>query len=101
MAALATVAATDLVTTISASLAARFAPALGLVLRDPPFAEIRLETTLVCSHVRAADPFLVWFRALVRDVAGQVFAGKAFAPSAVTACSPEPDPAACGRPRTP
>ncbi len=68
-AALATVAETDMVTTVSAALAKRFATPLGLVLHDPPFAQTRLQTTLVCSHVRAADPFLVWFRALVREVA--------------------------------
>ena len=69
MAALATVAATDMVTTLSAALATRFAETLGLVLRDPPFADNRLELTLICSHVRAADPVLLWFRALVREVA--------------------------------
>lgn len=69
MAALATVAATDMVTTVSATLAGRFAATLDLTLREPPFAAIALRLTLVCSHVRAADPFLVWFRALVRDVA--------------------------------
>ncbi len=69
MAALAAVAATDMVTTVSAALACRFAAALGLVLRDPPFAQTRLQTTLVCSHVRFADPFLAWFRSVVREVA--------------------------------
>ncbi len=68
-AALAVVAASDMITTISAALARRLAPALGLVLRKPPFADIHLPMTLVCSHVRAADPFLIWFRDLVRDVA--------------------------------
>lgn len=71
IAALAAVAATDLVTTVSALTARRFAAAFDLVLHDPPFADTRLTTTLVCSHVRAADPFLVWFRALVREVAGE------------------------------
>ena len=67
--ALAAVAATDLVTTVSAALARRFQSALGLVLHAPPFADNRLRMTLVCSHVRAADPFLAWFRTLVREVA--------------------------------
>jgi len=71
-AALAAVAATDLVTTVSGALARRFAPTFDLVLHDPPFPDTRLTTTLVCSHVRAADPFLIWFRSLVRDVAGEV-----------------------------
>jgi len=73
VAALAIVAATDFVTTISAALARRFATEFGLVLRAPPFERTGLRSTLVCSHVRAGDPFLVWFRALVREVARGVF----------------------------
>jgi DNA-binding transcriptional LysR family regulator len=74
MAALVAVAATDMVTTISAALARRFAPTLGLKLISPPFAETSLQTTMICSHVRASDPLLAWFRALVRDVATDAFA---------------------------
>jgi hypothetical protein len=73
VAALAIVAATDFVTTISAALARRLATEFGLVLRAPPFERTGLRSTLVCSHVRAGDPFLVWFRALVREVARAVF----------------------------
>jgi len=73
VAALATVAATDFVTTVSAALARRFAGEFGLAVRTPPFERTGLRTTLVCSHVRARDPFLVWFRALVREVAREVF----------------------------
>lgn len=69
MAALAAVAVTDMVTTVSAALARRFAAVFGLVLHEPPFARTLLRTTLVCSYVRSADPFLAWFRALVREVA--------------------------------
>lgn len=69
VAALAAVASTDMVTTISAALARRFAPAFNLVLRDPPLAQTQIQTTLVCSHIRGADPFYAWFRSLVRDVA--------------------------------
>ncbi len=68
-AALAAVAATDMVTTLSAALARRLSPALGLALQTPPFGETRLQTTLVSSHVRAADPFLGWLRTVVREVA--------------------------------
>ena len=68
-AALAAVAASDMVTTVWASFARRFASALDLVLLEPPFGDTRAELTLVSSHVRATDPFLAWFRALVRDVA--------------------------------
>jgi DNA-binding transcriptional LysR family regulator len=69
MAALAAVSVSDLVTTLSAALARRFADALELELQEPPFGETRFQTTLVTSHVRASDPFLVWFRGLVREVA--------------------------------
>ena len=72
MAALAAVAASDMVTTVSAALARRFADTLGLRLHKPPFGETQLTTTLVCSHVRAADPFLAWFRAVVREVGGRL-----------------------------
>lgn len=77
MAALAAVAATDMVTTVSAALARRFAAVFGLVLHEPPFARTLLRTTLVCSHVRSADPFLAWFRALVREVASATTARSA------------------------
>ncbi|HEX7760380.1 MAG TPA: LysR family transcriptional regulator [Caulobacteraceae bacterium] len=72
-AALATVASTDMVTTVSAALARRLAPALGLTLQAPPFGETRLRTTLVCSHVRAADPFLAWFRSVAREAAVEAY----------------------------
>ncbi len=68
-AALAAVACTDMVTTISAALARRFATTLDLLLQAPPFGETRLQSTLVCSHVQAGDPFLAWFRGVVRAVA--------------------------------
>ncbi|MEQ1753401.1 MAG: LysR family transcriptional regulator [Micropepsaceae bacterium] len=72
MSALTTIAHTDLVSTMSASLARRFATGLRLILHKPPFADTRLDMTLVCSHVRASDPFLRWFRNLVREVARSV-----------------------------
>ena len=70
LAALATVAGTDMVTTISAGLARRFADDFGLILREPPFGETRLHMTLV--SMRAADPLLAWLRSLVRDVAASL-----------------------------
>jgi DNA-binding transcriptional LysR family regulator len=73
MGALAIVAATDMVTTLSAGLARRFAPTLGLVLHEPPFVQTNLQMTMVCTHVRNADPFLAWFRSLVREVTEEVF----------------------------
>jgi DNA-binding transcriptional LysR family regulator len=75
VAALAAVSATDMVTTMSAALAERLAPAFGLRLQTPPFAETGLEMTLVCSHIRASDPFLAWFRDVVRQVAREVGLG--------------------------
>jgi len=72
IAALASVAVTDMVTTISRAFALRFAETFDLVLKDPPFATIDLPMTLVWSQIRANDPVLTWFRALVRDVAADV-----------------------------
>ena len=72
MAALAAVADTDLVTTLSAALANRFADAFGLVLREPPFPETTLDLCLVFSHWRATDPCLAWVRGVVREVTADV-----------------------------
>lgn len=69
MAALAAVAASDLVSTLSAALAGRFAAAFGLVLHDPPFADRTLNLSLVFSHWRATDPCLAWVRGVMREVA--------------------------------
>jgi DNA-binding transcriptional LysR family regulator len=68
-AALAAVAATDLVTTVSERFARRFAAALGLVVKPTPLAETDLQLTVVWSHIRDADPVLGWFRRLLADVA--------------------------------
>jgi DNA-binding transcriptional LysR family regulator len=73
MAALATVAATNMITTISEAFARRFADAFDLIVREPPFADTELRVTLVWSHIHATDPLLAWFRGLVRDVARQVY----------------------------
>ena len=76
MAALATVSATDMITTISEAFAWRFADTFNLVLRKPPFAETELRMTLVWSNVRTTDPMLAWFRTLVQNVAEDVYANK-------------------------
>ncbi len=68
-AALAAVAATDMVTTISENFARRFAGPFGLVLKPPPFAAADLHITIVWSHLREGDALLAWFRALLVDVA--------------------------------
>jgi len=76
MAALAAVAATDMVTTISEAFARRFAEVFDLSVRPPPFANTDLMMTLIWSHVRASDPTLVWFRELLRETAEQVYQGR-------------------------
>jgi DNA-binding transcriptional LysR family regulator len=67
-AALAAVAATDMVTTISENFARRFALPFDLVLKPPPFAAASLQITVVWSHLRNGDALLAWFRALLAEV---------------------------------
>jgi DNA-binding transcriptional LysR family regulator len=69
IAALATVSATDMATTISRVFAERFADQFDLILKEPPLPNIALDLTVVWSHVRASDPVLAWVRAVIRDVA--------------------------------
>jgi DNA-binding transcriptional LysR family regulator len=66
MATVVAVAASDLVTTISAAFARRFAPSLGLILKAPPFDDT-LAMTIVSTRLRAADPALRWFRNILRE----------------------------------
>lgn len=73
-AALAAVASTDMVTTLSETFARRFAPALGLTLKQPPLPATELTMTLVWSHVRNSDPLLTWFRSIIRECAARAFA---------------------------
>ena len=68
-AALAAVAATDMVTTISESFARRFAAPFDLLLKPAPFAAADLRITLVWSHLRSGDALLAWFRGLLAEVA--------------------------------
>ena len=75
MAAVAAVAASDLVTTISAAFAARFARDLDLVLKPPPFDDA-LEMTAVWTRLRAADPALTWLRKILREVAIAAYASR-------------------------
>jgi DNA-binding transcriptional LysR family regulator len=70
MAALAAVGASDMIATLSETLARQFADTFGLVLRPPPFAGREMIPTLVCSAARADDPLLRWFCAIASD-AGQ------------------------------
>lgn len=72
---LATVAATDLVTTISRAFAARFVDTFDLSLREPPFEATHLATTLVWHAMRDRDPLLTWMRGLIRAAAAEAYGG--------------------------
>lgn len=67
--AIAAVSQTDMVTTLSRVFAQHFAASFGLVLKEPPLPETRLDLTMVWSHVRQADPVLTWLRGVIREVA--------------------------------
>jgi DNA-binding transcriptional LysR family regulator len=77
MATVAAVAASDLITTIFAAFAARFAPSLNLLLKPPPFDDA-LEMTAVSTRLRAADPALQWFRKLLRDEAASAYGSRPY-----------------------
>lgn len=68
-AAIAIVAVTDSVTTISRAFAARVAGPLGLTLIDPPLANKRLGVVSVWATHRTSDPVLIWLRSELRAVA--------------------------------
>ena len=76
-AALAAVAATDMVTTLSRAYARRFAPLFDLIIREPPFAAVDLPMTLVSPQVRSGDPLLQWLRRLIREVAIPIYEAEA------------------------
>ena len=69
VAALACVARSDCVTTISRALASRFAKPFDLILKTPPFGDAPFMATLVTSAARARDPAIVWFCRLAREAA--------------------------------
>jgi DNA-binding transcriptional LysR family regulator len=87
-AALAAVAETDMVTTISEAFARRFSEAFDLIVKRPPFAKVELPMTLVWSHVRNADPLLIWFRNLLLEVAGPAYAERRQRPARRTTSPP-------------
>jgi DNA-binding transcriptional LysR family regulator len=68
MGCLATVAATDMITTTSLLFAARYATTFGLVVKEPPFPESRFINTLIGSASRTNDPVIRWFCVLFKDV---------------------------------
>jgi DNA-binding transcriptional LysR family regulator len=73
MAAVAAVAASDLVTTISAAFAGRFAESFDLILKPPPFDDT-LVMTAVATGLRAADPALQWFSKVLSEEAEAAYA---------------------------
>lgn len=74
-AALAIVADTDFVTTVSHGLASRFAKAFDLHLARPP-KEIpaALDLSIVWSRTRSGDPLIAWLRDLIIATAAQTLA---------------------------
>jgi DNA-binding transcriptional LysR family regulator len=69
MATLATVAQTNMASTISRVFAEKFADQFNLVLKAPPLPNVDLDLTVVWSRVRAADPVLAWVREAIREAA--------------------------------
>ena len=76
LSALAIVGASDAVTTISRTLAMKFADCFGLVLRAPPLDNPDLSLVLVTSGLKAHDPLLAWVAKQVQAAAQGVFAQK-------------------------
>jgi DNA-binding transcriptional LysR family regulator len=70
MGCLAVVSATDMIATTSLLFAARHAKAYGLIVRKPPFPEVRFTNTLIGSASRVNDPVIRWFCAHFEDVHG-------------------------------
>ena len=80
MGALAAVAGTDMVMTLSRSVAERYRQTFDLVLRDPPFGDGAYEQTLVWSAARGADPLMQWVRGLISEEARMQEAAEASRP---------------------
>ena len=75
-AALAAVATSDLVTTISRAFARHFADSFGLAVLDPPFPDTQLHGTIVWSAVKNGDKLLAWLRGRIGEVAREVLAAE-------------------------
>jgi DNA-binding transcriptional LysR family regulator len=72
MGCLAIVAATDMITTTSHLFAMRHAKAYRLIVREPPFPEVRFTNTVIGSALQRNDPVVRWFCALVKEVSEAV-----------------------------
>jgi DNA-binding transcriptional LysR family regulator len=73
MAALAAVAATDMITTMSEAFARKFTRQFNLVIHEAPLVDTKLENVLVWNHQRSSEPVLTWMRMVVKDVASEVY----------------------------
>ena len=74
MAALAAVGASDAVTTVSATLARRFAREFGLVIKETPLAAIPLQLTLIGAASRAGDSGLRWLKNCICEAVADAYA---------------------------
>ena len=72
MGCLAAVSATDMIATTSHLLATRHAKSYRLVVREPPFPEVRFTSTLIGSAPRMNDPVIRWFCTLVKEISETV-----------------------------
>jgi len=72
MAALATVAATDMVATTSLLFAKSHAKAYRLQVKELPFLDIGLTSTIIGSALRMNDPIIRWFCGIVKEVSEDV-----------------------------
>jgi DNA-binding transcriptional LysR family regulator len=72
MGCLAIVSATDMIATTSLLVATKYAGAYRLVVKEPPFPEVRFTNTIMGSALRMNDPVIRWFCALVKEVSEAV-----------------------------
>lgn len=70
-AALAAVAGSDLVTTVSRAFAATLAPSMKLSLRAPPLANPGLDLVLVWARIRDGDRMIAWLRQQIAQVSAE------------------------------
>lgn len=89
-AAMEVVARSDRVVTLPASLASRFAPGLGLEVREPPVAITSFTPTLLWPEAFDADPAMRWLRGLVYEEAVRTPGVEAVGPSGEARPIPPP-----------
>jgi len=92
-AAMEVVARSDRVVTLPYTLAARFAPGLDLVVREPPVSPTGFTPTLIWPDVHDADPAMRWLREVIAQEAARTPGAEV-----VDATPPPPAPAAASAP---